>query len=172
MLRHEISSPPVRLLLSVLVLKDAGRNHYAIPGVDHVVSHESGHFADDGYKALIHQARCLARVGQNLAMVVPGHQKSRDYHATLDSFVIYGHCQSSMLTGGSGHRRSLVQRSWAGPPAPLWKVGSSWTGSSLSHRGGWSLMTRLSKILRRVCAAKCSVPRTRATTRLALFITG
>src|SRR5215208_7147134 len=130
------------------------------------------------YSLLLEQARirkeffstpCMSM--QNLAMVVPGHQKSRDYHATLDSFVIYGHCQSSMLTGGSGHRRRLVQRSWAGPPAPLWKVGSSWTGSSLSHRGGWSLMTRLSKILQRVCAAKCSVPRTRATTRLALCIT-
>ncbi len=34
-------------------------------------------------------------------MVVPGHQKSRGYHATLDSFVIYGHCRSSMLTGGA-----------------------------------------------------------------------
>src|SRR5215212_4218998 len=69
MLRHEISSPPVRLLLSVLVLKDAGRNHYAIPGADHVVSHETWHFADHGYKALIHQARCLARVGH--ALVAP-----------------------------------------------------------------------------------------------------
>jgi hypothetical protein len=58
-------------------------------------------------------------------MVVPGHQKSRGYHATLDSFVIYGHCRSSMLTGGSRHRSGVVQRSWAGPPAPLWKVGSS-----------------------------------------------
>src|SRR5215203_2289000 len=66
MLRHELSSPPVRLLLCLLVFKDAGRNHYAVPGVDTVVSHESGHFADDGYKALIHQARCLARVGHAL----------------------------------------------------------------------------------------------------------
>src|ERR671916_3424434 len=66
MLRHERSSPKVRLLLSVLVLKDAGRNHYALPGVDPVVSHESRDFADDGYKALIHQARCLARVGHAL----------------------------------------------------------------------------------------------------------
>src|SRR5215208_7037149 len=69
MLRHEISSPPVRLLLSVLVLKDAGRNHYALPGVDPVVSHESGDLADDGYKALLHQAPCLARVGH--ALVAP-----------------------------------------------------------------------------------------------------
>src|SRR5215208_4643199 len=69
MLRHELSSLPVRLLLSVLVLKDAGRNHYALPGVDAVVSHESRHFADDGYKALIHQAPCLARVGH--ALVAP-----------------------------------------------------------------------------------------------------
>src|SRR5215217_6771440 len=66
MLRHEISSPPVRLLLCLLVLKDAGRNHYAIPRVDHVVSHETWHFADDGYKALLHQARCLASVDHTL----------------------------------------------------------------------------------------------------------
>src|ERR687889_2634566 len=69
MLRHEISSPPVRLLLSILVLKDAGRNHYPVPGVDKVVSHESGHFADDGYKALLHLAPYLARVGH--ALVAP-----------------------------------------------------------------------------------------------------
>src|SRR5215204_1478827 len=69
MLRHEISSPPVRLLLSVLVLKDAGRNHYAVSGVDPVVSHESGDFADNRYKALIHQARHLFRVGH--ALVAP-----------------------------------------------------------------------------------------------------
>src|SRR5215208_5717180 len=69
MLRHELSSPPVRLLLSVLVLKDAGRNHHPVPGVDPVVSHEPRHFADDGYKALIHQAPCLARVGH--AVVAP-----------------------------------------------------------------------------------------------------
>src|SRR5919112_4320218 len=69
MLRHEISSPPVRLLLSVLVLKDAGRNYYAVSGVDHVVSHESGHFADDGYKALLHLARYLAWVAH--ALVAP-----------------------------------------------------------------------------------------------------
>src|SRR5918998_6762933 len=68
-LRHELSSPPVRLLLSILVLKDAGRNHYAVPGVDKVESHESGHFADDGYKALVRPARYLARVGH--ALVAP-----------------------------------------------------------------------------------------------------
>src|SRR5829696_2535342 len=69
MLRHELPSPPVRLLLSILVLKDAGRNHYPVPGVDKVVSHESGHFADDGYKALLHVPPHLARVGH--ALVAP-----------------------------------------------------------------------------------------------------
>jgi hypothetical protein len=54
-------------------------------------------------------------------MVVPGHQKSRGYRATLDSFVIYGHCRISMLTGGCGHRSRVVQRSGTGPPAPLCK---------------------------------------------------
>src|SRR5918997_2093882 len=66
MLCHELSSPPVRLFLSVFVLIDAGRNHHPVSGVDPVVSHESGYFADDGYKALLHQARCLARVGHAL----------------------------------------------------------------------------------------------------------
>src|SRR5215207_1518448 len=66
MLRHELPSPPVRLLLSILVLKDAGRNHYPVPGVDKVVSHESRHFADDGYKALLHLPPHLARVGHTL----------------------------------------------------------------------------------------------------------
>src|SRR5215218_11277521 len=79
MLRHEISSPPVRLLLGVLVLKDAGRNHYAVSGVDPVVSHESEHFADDGYKALIHQARCLARVGHAL---IPPYRNVHSFCAT------------------------------------------------------------------------------------------
>src|SRR5918997_6609457 len=69
MLCHELSSPPVCLLLSVLVLKDAGRNHHAVPGVDPVVSHESRQFADDGYKALLHLAPYLARVGH--ALVAP-----------------------------------------------------------------------------------------------------
>src|SRR5215218_307637 len=66
MLRHELSRPEGRFLLSSLMLKDAGRNHYSVPGVDQVVSHESGHFADDGYKALIHLPPHLARVGHTL----------------------------------------------------------------------------------------------------------
>src|ERR687883_134916 len=69
MLGYEFSSLPVRLLLSGLVLKDAGRNHYAVPGVDPVVSHESRHFADDGHKALIDQPPRLLRVGN--ALVAP-----------------------------------------------------------------------------------------------------
>src|SRR5215208_2503736 len=66
MLCHDISGPPVRLLLSLLVLKDAGRNHYALPGVDHVVSHEPRHFANDGQELLLHVPRHLFRVGHTL----------------------------------------------------------------------------------------------------------
>src|SRR5215217_3747477 len=66
MLRHELSRPKGRFLLSGLMLKDAGRNHYAVPCVDPVVSHESRHLADDGHKALIHKLRHLLRVGHAL----------------------------------------------------------------------------------------------------------
>src|SRR5829696_5827069 len=69
MLPHKLSCPIGGLLLSCLMLENAGRNHYPVPGVDKVVSHESRHFADDGYKALIHQAPYLARVGH--ALVAP-----------------------------------------------------------------------------------------------------
>ena len=50
MLSHELSCPKVRLLLSGLMLKDAGRNCYAVPGVDQVVSYESRQFADNRKK--------------------------------------------------------------------------------------------------------------------------
>src|ERR671932_297698 len=66
MLGYEFSSLPVRLLLSLLVLKDACRNHYAIPGVDPVVSHESRHFAEDGQELLLHVPVHLIRVGHTL----------------------------------------------------------------------------------------------------------
>src|SRR5919107_4481621 len=95
MLRHEISSPPVRLLLSVLVLKDAGRNHYAVSGVDAVVSHESRHFADDGYKALVHQAPYLARVGH--ALVAP-YRNVHSFCATSFPMLPHGAFVST-LTG-------------------------------------------------------------------------
>src|ERR687889_875260 len=88
MLRHELSSPPVRLLLSLLVLKDAGRNHYPVPGVDKVVSHESRHFADDGYKALLHLARYLARVAH--ALVAP-YRSVHSFCAT--SFALRSTCR-------------------------------------------------------------------------------
>ena len=55
MLGHERSSLEVRLLLGVLMLEDAGRNHNPVTGVDEVVSDESRHLADDGNKALIDQ---------------------------------------------------------------------------------------------------------------------
>src|SRR5215211_7216788 len=66
MLLHELSCPKVRLLLSVLMLKDAGRNYDAVAGVDVIVSHESRHFADDGHKALIDQLRHLLGVTHTL----------------------------------------------------------------------------------------------------------
>src|SRR5829696_9795521 len=66
MLPHELSCHKGRLLLSVLMLKDAGRNCYAVPSVDRVVSHESRHFADDGHKALLGHLRHLLGVGHVL----------------------------------------------------------------------------------------------------------
>ena len=46
MLLHELSCPKGRLLLGVLMLKDTGRNCYAVPGVDQVVSYESRRLAE------------------------------------------------------------------------------------------------------------------------------
>src|SRR3712207_5900235 len=69
MLRYELSCPKGGLLLSVLMLKDAGCNHYAVAGVDQVVSHESRHFADDGHKAFLAHLRHLLRVSD--ALVAP-----------------------------------------------------------------------------------------------------
>src|SRR5919199_1554886 len=69
MLLHKLSCPKARLLLGVLMLKDARRNYYAIPGVDIVVSHESRHFADDGQEALFDQLHHPFRVGN--ALVAP-----------------------------------------------------------------------------------------------------
>src|ERR671920_1038082 len=96
MLRHEISSPPVRLLLCLLVLKDAGRNHYAVSGVDAVVSYESRHFADDGYKALLHLARYLARVGHAL---IPPYRSVHSFCATSFPTTLPREAFVSTLTG-------------------------------------------------------------------------
>src|ERR671910_2063898 len=63
---HELSSHKVRLLLSILMLKDACRNHYAIAGVDPIVSDEPWYFADEGHKALIDQLPRLLRVSDAL----------------------------------------------------------------------------------------------------------
>src|SRR5829696_4872439 len=62
MLSHKLSCQKVRLLLSVLMLEDAGCNHYPVPGVDKVVSHKSRHLADDGHKALLGHLGHLLRV--------------------------------------------------------------------------------------------------------------
>src|ERR671911_689611 len=66
MLLHELSCHKVRLLLSVLMLKDACRNHYTIPSVDPIVSDEPRYFADEGHEALIHKPPRFARVGHTL----------------------------------------------------------------------------------------------------------
>src|SRR5687768_9649611 len=66
MLRDELSCQKGRLLLCVLMLKDANPNHYAVPGVECVVSHESRHLADDGQKAFLGHLRHLLGVSHAL----------------------------------------------------------------------------------------------------------
>ena len=51
MLPHQLSCPIGGLFLSVLMLKDANPNHYPVPGVECVVSHESRQFTDMGTKS-------------------------------------------------------------------------------------------------------------------------
>src|ERR687883_2156917 len=103
MLCRELSSPPVRLLLSLLVLKDAGRNHHPVPGVDQVVSHESWHFADDGYKALLRQARYLARVGYAL---IPPYRSVHSFCAT--SFDLRSTCRFKVPNPGRRKARPTI----------------------------------------------------------------
>jgi hypothetical protein len=66
MLCHKLSCPKSRLLLSVLMLEDAGRNRYAVASVDEVVSHEPLYFADEEQEALIHNPPRFARVTHTL----------------------------------------------------------------------------------------------------------
>src|SRR5829696_10474068 len=66
MLPHQLSCPIGGLLLSVLMLKDADPNHYPVPGVECVVSHESRQFTDDGHKILLGHLRHPLRVGNTL----------------------------------------------------------------------------------------------------------
>src|SRR3712207_5439571 len=66
MLGHELSSLPVRFLLTGGVLKDAGRNHHTVAGVDPVVSQESRDVADNGQPTLTHNPRHFAWVGDTL----------------------------------------------------------------------------------------------------------
>src|SRR5918994_5283001 len=76
MLSHQLSCPIGGLLLSVLMLKDANPNHYPVPGVECVVSHESRQFTDDGHKAfLAHLGHLL---GVTHALVAP--------HCSVHSF--------------------------------------------------------------------------------------
>src|SRR5215204_3035311 len=80
MLLYELSSLKGRLLLSVLMLEEAGRNRYAVAGVDQVVSHESRHFADDGWEALPGHLRYLLRVGYAL---VAAHRNVHSFTSFL-----------------------------------------------------------------------------------------
>src|SRR5215212_3248384 len=66
MLPHQLSCPIGGLLLSVLMLKGANPNHYPVPGVDCVVSHESRQFTDDGHKVRLGHLSHPLRVGNTL----------------------------------------------------------------------------------------------------------
>src|SRR5919202_4250794 len=99
MLCHKLSCHKVGLLLSILMLKDAGRNHYAVPSIDEVVSHKPRHLADDGHKALIRNPPCFARVGHTL--VAP----HRNVHRALAYL---------LLSRGRGDQRA--------PPRVLYKA--------------------------------------------------
>src|ERR671921_590761 len=66
MLPHQLSCPIGGLLLSVLMLKDANANHYPVPGVECVVSHEARQFTDDGHKVLLGHLLHPLRVGNTL----------------------------------------------------------------------------------------------------------
>src|SRR5918994_1014472 len=66
MLLPELPCHKVGLLLSVLMLKDACRNHYPVSCVDPVVSDEPLYFADEGHEALIDNPPRFARVGHTL----------------------------------------------------------------------------------------------------------
>src|SRR5215208_3311397 len=89
MLLHKLSSHKGRLLLSVLMLKDANPDHYAVPGVECVVSHESLQFADDGHEAFLGHLCHLLRVTHALeaphcnvhSFSLPPYQRGRDRSA-------------------------------------------------------------------------------------------
>src|SRR5215218_4411792 len=65
-LRHELSRPEVRLLLGLLVLEDARRDHDPVPGVNEVVRDEARHLADDRDKVLIHKLGHLLGIAHAL----------------------------------------------------------------------------------------------------------
>src|ERR687898_1132611 len=66
MLPDQLSCPIGGLLLGVLMLEDADPNHYPVPGVEGVVSHESRQFTDDGHKVLLGHLGHPLRVGNTL----------------------------------------------------------------------------------------------------------
>src|ERR687898_2276305 len=62
MLLHKLSCHEGRLLLSSLMLEDADPDHYAVPGVESVVSHESLYLADQGHEAFLCHLCHLLRI--------------------------------------------------------------------------------------------------------------
>src|SRR5215203_3210844 len=120
MLSHELSSPEGRLLLCVLMLKDAGCNHYAVAGVDQVVSYESRHFADDGHKALLGHLRHLLGVGHALvaphcnvhSFSLPPLKRGRDRSAPPQ---VDQRAQCEGLEGLTQLRRILLPRTLVNP---------------------------------------------------------
>src|SRR5215203_782706 len=89
MVLHKLSSHKGRLLLSLLMLKDANPDHYAVPGVECVVSHESLQFADDGHEAFLGHLGHPLRVTHALvaphcnvhSFSLPPYQRGRDRSA-------------------------------------------------------------------------------------------
>src|SRR5215217_7340943 len=115
MLLHKLSSHKGRLLLSVLMLKDANADHYAVPGVECVVSHESRHFADDGHKAF------LGHLGHLLRISHASYRRTATYIALAYLLIRKGgtrrvppqvdqRVQCEGLEGLAQLRRNLVRR--------------------------------------------------------------
>src|SRR5215813_4685844 len=59
---HELPGPLRGLFLPRLILKDRGREHYPIPGIDPVVSHEPGHFPENVDELILYYASRPSRI--------------------------------------------------------------------------------------------------------------
>src|SRR5919112_1085453 len=114
MLCHELSCHKVRLLLSVLMLKDACRNHNPVSCVDPIVSDEPRYFADEGHKALLYQLPSLLRVGNTIvsaycnvhsSRLPPSHRGRGDQPRQS--------ANEPSVKGCKGRRNFLERRFWA-----------------------------------------------------------